>query len=309
MSEKLHEIYFDLTNPASFGGVKRLKDGSKCSQTEVKQFLQSQEAYTRHKQKYSKFRRLKIATPCMNYLWQADLIFMNKYKKFNKGFQYILSVIDTFSRIGFAIPLKNKTSAEIIRGFQEIFSVHKRQPKYLQCDEGKEFFCKAFQEFLKQHRVILYHNFSEFKACMVERFNRTLLTRLSKYFTYSGAFEYISILPNLIQGYNDTVHRSIGVSPNSVNKRNQMDIWLYSNRDLYIEPSTPPGLNLFDRVRLMKWKGIFEKGYSCTYTKEMFEVAEIIDSVPVTYRIQDLSGKLISGVFYEQELVRVRNKS
>src|ERR1700684_537639 len=117
MHRNLSEIYFQPSNPGSLGGVKRLKDVSKFNYSVVKQFLQTQKAYTRHKQKYSKFRRRKVVTPGMNYLWQADLIFMKKYKKFNNNFSYILSVIDTFSRKGFAIPLKNKTGSEIIRGF------------------------------------------------------------------------------------------------------------------------------------------------------------------------------------------------
>ena len=271
----------------------------------MKRFLHSQEVYTRHKQKFSKFRRRKIVSPCMNYLWQADLIFMNKYKTYNYGFCYILSVVDTFSRVAFAIPLQNKTSAEIIRGFESIFRTHCKIPKYLQCDEGKEFFCKAFKDFLGKYHVQLYHNFSEFKACMVERFNRTLMTKLAKYFTYSGSFEYVSVLQDLVEGYNSTVHRSIGVAPNSVNKRNQFDVWLKSNKDVYTKPCPANKITLFDRVRLTSKKGIFEKGYSYNYTREVFEVCEVINSVPVTFRIRDLHGEPISGIFYEQELARV----
>ena len=305
MTGKLSDIYYQVSNPGSFGGVKRLRDVSKCSTAVVKDFLQAQPAYTRHKQKFSKFRRRKIVVPGMNYLWQADLIFMIKYKRFNKNFAYILSVVDTFSRKGFAIPLKNKTSSEIIRGFQEIFKIHRRTPRYLESDQGKEFFNRPFQKFLLEHSITLYHNFSDYKACMIERFNRTLLTRLAKYFTYSGSFEYLSVLPKLVESYNSSTHRSIGVSPNRVNKRNQLDVWLYAYKDLYTKQCPKTKLRLHDFVRLTIKKRAFEKGYSCTYTEEVFVITEVIDSIPVTFRIRDMTGEIIQGLFYEQELVKV----
>jgi hypothetical protein len=62
---------------------------------------------------------------------------------------------------------------------------------------------------------------------------------------------------------------------------------------------------LYDRVRIDKTRGIFEKGYWPSFTTELFEISEIIESIPTTYRIKDLSGYPISGIFYSQELSKV----
>ena len=58
------------------------------------------------------------------------------------------------------------------------------------------------------------------KASIVERFNRTLKERMWRYFTYSKDYKYIDILDDLVNSYNNTYHRSIKCTPNSVNKKN-----------------------------------------------------------------------------------------
>jgi len=153
----------------------------------------------------------------------------------------------------------------------------------------------------------LYNNFSDFKACVVERFNRTLLNRISKYFTHTKEWEYISVLPKLLKSYNSTTHRMIGMSPKSVNKFNEMDVWLYANKDLYTIKKKKVSLKLYDKVRLCKKRGVFEKGYAPSYTTEIFEISEILDTIPTTFRIRDMKNEVLKGIFYEQELVRIKS--
>ena len=306
--KKLENVYYNLSHPGGLGCVKRLKEHCGVSEASAKEFLRQELSYTRHKQKFTKFRRRKVTAPTFNYLWQADLIFMQKYSKANKGFKYILTAIDVFSKRAFAIPVKNKTSGEIIRGFTVIFSNYKHKPVWLQCDEGKEFFNNSFKNYLEQFGIKLYHNFSDLKACVVERFNRTLLTRISKYFTLSKKNVYINVLDKIVNSYNSSVHSTTGFAPNKVNIFNEMDVWLHSNKELYNKPCKISKLKRYDRVRLCKKKHIFEKGYSASYTNEVFEVDEVINSIPRTFKIRDLSGNIISGIFYEQELQLVSDK-
>jgi len=306
MDKKSNNVYLDFKSPGNFGGVKRLKQAVKSSSAkDIQHFLSTQNTYTLHKQRYGKFQRRKVTAPCRNYLFQADLIFMQKYKHSNKKYQYLLSVIDVFSRYGYCIPLKNKTADEIIRGFTQILSEKRRKPKFLSCDEGKEFFNVKFKQFLEKFNIKLYHNFSPFKACVVERFNRTILNRISKYFTFTGKKEYISILPSILQSYNSSVHRSIGRKPCDVNKYNEMDTWLYMNREMCEAKYSKPRLKLYDRVRICKKRGIFQKGYAPSYSSKVFEIHEIVKSFPPTFRIRDLHGNELRGIFYEKELVKV----
>jgi len=133
---KLSKYYYNPKHPASFGGVKRLNQYTKgYTANQIKSFLRKQDVYTKHKQRLSKFQRRKVMVPEPCYLFQADLIYMNKYKWKNNGFEYILTCIDCYSKYAWAIPLKNKKAESVIAAFQHIFEETKI-PKYLQTDEG-----------------------------------------------------------------------------------------------------------------------------------------------------------------------------
>ena len=71
--------------------------------------------------------------------WSSDLLDMNDYgPKNNKGYRYILVVIDNFSRFGWTTPLKNKYVQSITDAFSEIIKLSNRKPNLLETDDGKE---------------------------------------------------------------------------------------------------------------------------------------------------------------------------
>jgi hypothetical protein len=66
-----------------------------------------------------------------------------------------------------------------------------------------------------------------------------------------------------------------------------------------------------DRVRIYRWKKEFEKGYTPNWSKELFTVANVIRTSPITYQIKDLNGEYIllpnqniPAKFYAEELQR-----
>ena len=63
---------------------------------------------------------------------------MQLYSQENEGYNYMLTVIDCFSRFAFAKLLKNKSGDEVKNAFQSIFS--ERVPKKIQTDQGTEFY-------------------------------------------------------------------------------------------------------------------------------------------------------------------------
>jgi len=298
----MQKIYLNPSHPGSFGGESRLKQHTKLSSKKVKEFLGTQNCYIRHKQRRDKFHRRKVEVHESNYLWQADILFLKHLKKHNNNIAYILTVIDCFSRYAFAIPLKNKTSAEVIRAFDEIFKASNHKPKYLQCDQGKEFFSKACVKFLKVNNIKLYHNNSDFKACVVERFNKTLMSRLSKWITHTNNYRYLEILPMLLKSYNASIHSSIGYKPVDVNKSNEMDVWLNDHKNMFKRKNLTPKFKLNDSVHILSKKETFQKGYMPTYTQEVFVISEILNTHPICYHIKDMSNEPIKGVFYNEEL-------
>jgi hypothetical protein len=60
----------------------------------------------------------------------------------------------------------------------------------------------------------------DIKAACVERFNRTLKTRMFRYFTARHTNRWLDVLQSLIESYNKSIHRSIGMAPNDVTREN-----------------------------------------------------------------------------------------
>ena len=66
-----------------------------------------------------------------------------------------------------------------------------------------------------------------------------------------------------------------------------------------------------DRVRIASYRNVFRKSYrNNTFTCELFEIVDTLQTNPPTYKLKDLKeGELIGGTFYEEELQRVRPKN
>ena len=85
-----------------------------------------------------------------------------------------------------------------------------RKPEKLRTDKGTEFVNESFQQYLKKKGIQFYTANNEPKASVVERVNRTLKSKLYRYFTAVNSLCYINILQDLVDSYNNTYHRTIG---------------------------------------------------------------------------------------------------
>lgn len=305
----LSKVYYDPSHPASFSTVNKLWEAvkKKVPKSEVLQWLQAQDAYTLHKTVKKRFKRNKFYVDNIDDLWQADLNDMQSLKKYNDGYNYLLTVIDVFSKHAWVRPLRKKTGTDVSKAFENIFQESKRKPVHLETDKGREFLNKPFQEFLKSNNVGFYHsNNPDIKASIVERFNRTLKTKMWRLFTSKSTYQYLDQLPLLIQGYNSSFHRSIGMAPRQVNASNVLQVWnnLYNRSNIL--PIAKPKFVIGDSVRITREKMIFLKGYESNWSEELFRITKVIRRHPIVYTIADWNGEMIEGTFYEHELQRVR---
>ena len=188
---------------------------------EVREWLQSQDTYTLHKPTRRRFPRRQVVVYGIDHQWQADLVDLAKLCSYNKGFKYLLTCIDVLSRYAWVVPLKDKTGKTLKDAFHVIFKSGRR-PIRLQTDKGTEFTNRVFQKFLKEHDVHFYTTYNEeTKASIVERFNRTLKTKMWKYFAHRETLTYVEVLSEMVASYNHTVHRTIGIPPAEVTWDNQ----------------------------------------------------------------------------------------
>ena len=276
---------------------------SKTKIRDVSEFLDQQDVYTKHRPLRKNFHRRKVIVSGIDDQWQADLIEAIKDSRCNSGYRYILTCIDVFSKYAWTVPLKNKSSDEIIRAFETIFK-GKRMPRNLQTDMGKEFYNSKFKAFLNQRGIKHFSSQSILKASVVERFNRTLKEKLERIKSHNCTRCWIKYLDDVVNNYNSSYHRSIKMSPLEA-LDNEAKVWDTLYGCLCYKKHRPKFV-VGDTVRLAKYKSPFEKGYKQNFSTEIFRIAKVkIDREGYPYYyIKDMHDEDIQGSIYEPELVR-----
>ena len=306
MTRNFDEIYFDPSRGASFGGVRPLVRESGVGVNEVRNWLMHQDAYTLHKPPRRTFPRRKTLSRGVDELWQADLADVSSLASSNGGHKFILTVIDVFSKFAWARALKNKNGATVTNAFESI--IYSRKPNHLQTDKGTEFLNSTFQKLLTDNKIKFYTSQNEdIKCAVVERFNRTLKTRMFKYFTYAHTTKYLDVLQQFVDAYNNSYHRTIKTTPSSVDIYNENEI-RKSAYPAEIKKSPKWKFDVGDTVRLCQSRRPFRKGYLPGWTTEIFTIKALISTDPPTYEIEDYDKEKIIGKFYAEELQKIGEK-
>ena len=300
--KKLASFYYDPSKPGAYGGVFK---HPQIEPKKIKAWLSHQDTYTLHKPIRRRFQRRAVITGGINQQFQADLIDMRALRKDNDGASYLVTCIDVFSKFAWAIPIKKKTGKALVEAMRKIFTT--RKPINFQTDKGSEFVNKTFLKFLKEEGVHFFTTENEdIKASIVERFNRTLKEKMWRYFTKTNRLRYIDVVDDLINNYNHSYHRSIRMAPVEVNLDNQERVWntLYAPVAITYRKVFNEG----DRVRIGQSRHTFKKGYTASWTEELFTVSRVYATTPVTYGLKDDSGEELKGAFYKEELQKVGDK-
>ena len=147
----------------------------------------------------------------------------------------------------------------------------------------------------------MYSTYNEGKSVVAERFIKTLKNKIFKHMTAISKNVYFDVLDDIVNKYNNTVHRTIKMKPIDLTE----DSYAEYNED---SNKKDPKFNIGDHVRISKYKNIFAKGYALNWSKEDFVVSKIKNTVPWTYVVSDLNGEEITGTFYEKELQKTNQK-
>ena len=137
---------------------------------------------------------------------------MQSLSKYNKGIKYLLSAIDLFSKYVWVFLLKDKRWITIVNAFQKIIS-KERKPNKLSADQGGEFCNRFLKRFLKINNIEMYSTYNEGKYVVAERFIRTLKNKIFKHMTAVSKNVYFDVLDDIVNKYNNTVHRTIKMKP------------------------------------------------------------------------------------------------
>ena len=226
-----------------------------------------------------------------------DLVDMSPFFRSNKGYKYLLTVIDVYSKYGWIVPLKTKTIKEVAQTFRKL--LRNGHPNRLWTDKGTEFYNRQLKGVLKANDVMLCSTENEEKSSVVERWKRTTKNIMWKYFTANSTQKYIDVLPSMVDKYNSTYHRSIKLTPSDArNPSNYQHVYnaLYGN----VRKSTSPKFHVVDKVRITRKKGTL--GFTPNWTEELLTISSVEATNPTTYTIKDQLGEPVRGSFYEQQL-------
>ena len=257
----------------------KYKESPAAYSASVQKYIDSNYSLSLHKQKRKKFRRRPFIVYDPYDAIQADLVFYaaSEFYTQNSYYKYILYVIDMFSKVAYAEPLKTKNATEVAAALDKIISSMPITPRRLMVDAGTEFSGTSnaiYNTIVRKYKMVIYVlTDSQTKAAVVERFNRTLRERLAYYMTEHKTKRWLDYLPEFIDQYNSTVHSSIGMAPRMVSFENREEVFnkLYPNKDI----KTKCKLKVGWRVRIPRKKGIFEKGYAPNWSEEIYIISNV----------------------------------
>ena len=135
-----------------------------------------------------------------------------------------------------------------------------RKSNKILVNKGSGFYNSSFKIWLKDNDIEIYSIHSKGKSVVVERFIRTLKTKIYKYMTSKSKNVYIDKLDDIVNEYDNSYHRTIKMKPVDVKDNRYIDSMelhsteLHSNKD--------PKFKVGDHVRIFKYKNIFAKGYT-----------------------------------------------
>ena len=176
-----------------------------------------------HKLIIRKFKKRKVYSGFKDNIWGADLADMQLTSKFNKGFRFLLCVIDIFSKYAWVVLLKDKKGVSIVNGFQKILDDSNRKPNKIWVNKGSECYNNSFKKWLEDNDIEMYSIHNKGKLVAAERFIRTLKNEIYKYITSIQKNVYINKLDDIVDEYNNTYHRTIKMKPIDVKDNTYID--------------------------------------------------------------------------------------
>ena len=161
-----------------------------------------------HKPIIRKFKKRAVYSAFKDNIWAAALADMQLISKFNKGFRFLLCVIDIYSKYAWVVSLKDKKGVSIVNAFQSILKKSNRKSNKIWVDKGSEFYNRSMKSWLEKNDIEMYSTYNEGKSVAAERFIRTIKNKIYKHMTSISKNVYIDKLDDIVNEYNNTKHRT-----------------------------------------------------------------------------------------------------
>ena len=174
-----------------------------------------------------------------------------------------MCAIDFFSKYAWVVPLKDKKGTSIVNVFQKQSQKEQNQIKYGLIRVVNFTTIIFLKRLLKMNNIEMYSPYNEGKSVVAERFIRTLKNKLFKHMTAVSKNVYFDMLDDIVNKYNNTVHKTIKMKPIDITD----DSYVEYNKDFNKKDLK---FKVGDHVRISKYKKNFAKGYTSNWSEEVF---------------------------------------
>ena len=185
------------------------KDHPDVKLNKIIEVIENEKPYQLHKKTKSKISAHMVAFR-ENQIWLADLLDMSNYSRDNKGFKWILLIIDVFTRQCFAEPMKNKEKESVLSAFKKIIEENGK-PEKLITDNGSEFTNREFQKLLAESKIFHETNDPQYHPTLglIDRLCRTIKEKIFKFFTDKNETNWVDHLQGIVKAYNMSPHEAL----------------------------------------------------------------------------------------------------
>ena len=291
LKEQFNALYTDITSKPSYSA-------------KIADFLRHHDTHGVYRRIIKKtFPRRRVIARFPFEIFMGDLIEYPQYKYRNNGFRFILVLIDCFTKKMYTAPMKRKSQESSALAFESIFENFDSYPINIVTDRGTEFYNAEVRKVFDTYGINHYSTPTKtaWKTSMAERVIRTLKSRFEKYFHEKNTKKWIDVLQAFTSNYNATPHSGHKLPPNEVNDLNRELVYkrLYPHLNL----TTVCKLKVKDKVRKIRDKTLFEKGYKENWSQEIYQISSVRQSNSICwYKLENLAGEEQEGIWYYYQL-------
>ena len=277
----------------------------------VKQFLEDQYVYQRHKKRRKKFPRNRVYSPAPGVWFGIDLADLTTFSNFNDGFKYILLGCDIFSKMIYGEPLKSKDKTSVLNAFKKMLPKIKHRPLIVCSDLGGEFLSNIFQKYLKKEKIHFVSLQGQYHNSVTERHIKTIKDKFGRLWTNLGEPVWKKHLQDVINSYNNTTHSRLKTTPNEVEEFNSDIIHkrLFPKKIGRVAGKFKKG----DLVRVSLILDKFAKAYEGLFTKQTFLITHgpfysQKGKYPLYKLAESYRKEAVPGSWYEFEMQKINKK-
>lgn len=310
--EALQDLAAHFTSPphpVAYAGIKAIAKhyrGS-VSEKDIADFLNQYDTHTLHRQVKKPRQYSPIYVRATREIIFGDLATFHEMGKHNRGFNFIMVLVDGFSRRLFCLPLVSKSAEDVKNGLKRLVETQIGKFDKLVTDAGKEWFNDTVKEYLTSIGSRLIYPRTSGKSLPAERCIYTLKVKIAKYCTFHDTKSFVDALPLLVGSYNHAIHRGIMDRPMRVDtlEEAQRKLRLKLEEKYASLRKTLPKYAVHDLVRISRLsRNKFTRGFEPKFSREIYQVFLVHQHLPQPlYTLKDLwDTEYIKGRFLEQEL-------